>query len=169
MDNARATIQYVGDQFRKIFPRDSFDYFFLDDFVNRQYAADRQFGNMFGLFSGLAIFVAGLGLFGLSTFMITQRTKEIAIRKVLGATIGQMIALFSSDYIKLIVIANAIALPVAYWLVSRWLDGFAFHATIGWLMFAVPASVLMVITLGTIVVQTTRTGFVNPAKSLKVE
>src|SRR5258706_2249333 len=91
------------------FPRNQFEYFFLDDYFNRQYASDEQFGKVFGFFSALALNIACLGLFGLVTFMITQRMKEIAVRKVLGATIPGMVRLFSNDFLKLILIANAIA------------------------------------------------------------
>src|SRR6188768_3621780 len=144
-------------------------YFFLDAFFDRQYAADKQFGKVFGLFSGLALLVAALGLFGLSTFMISQRTKEIAIRKVLGATIQSMIFLFSSDFMKLILVANVIALPIAYWSISRWLDSFAFRADIGWIMFVMPAAILLIISLVTVSIQTIKTGITNPVKSLKSE
>ena len=144
-------------------------YFFLDAFFDRQYAADKQFGKVFGLFSGLALLVAALGLFGLSTFMISQRTKEIAIRKVLGATIQSMIFLFSSDFMKLILVANVIALPIAYWSISRWLDSFAFRDDIGWIMFVMPAAILLIISLVTVSIQTIKTGSTNPVKSLKSE
>ena len=126
MQNASETISSIEQQFKTAFPGNVFEYFFLDDYFDRQYAADKQFGKVFGLFSGLALFVAALGLFGLSTFMISQRIKEIAIRKVLGATIQSMIYLFSRDFLKLILIANVIALPLAYWLISQWLDRFVF-------------------------------------------
>jgi putative ABC transport system permease protein len=124
---------------------------------------------VFGLFSGLALFVAGLGLFGLSTFMISQRIKEIAVRKVLGATISSLVALFSRDFVRLVVIANLVALPVVYFLVDRWLDAFAFRIDIGWPMFVVPAVVLLIIALATVSVQTIRTGSANPVKSLRTE
>lgn len=169
MQSASETIAFIEDQYRQAFPGNQFEYFFLDDYFNDQYAADQQFGKVFGLFSGLALLVAGLGLFGLSTFMISQRTKEIAVRKVLGATIASMVPLFSKDFVKLIVIANLIALPVVYFLVDRWLNSFAFRINIGWIMFVVPAVVLLVISLITVSVQTMRTSSANPVKSLRSE
>ena len=169
MQNASETISFVEGQFKQTFPGNVFEYFFLDAFFDRQYAADKQFGKVFGLFSGLALLVAALGLFGLSTFMISQRTKEIAIRKVLGATIQSMIYLFSSDFIKLILVANVIALPVSFWFISRWLDGFAFRDDIGWIMFVMPAVVLLIISLVTVSIQTIKTGIANPVKALKSE
>ena len=167
--SAAETIAFIEEQYRQAFPGNQFEYFFLDDYFNRQYAADQQFGKVFGLFSGLALLVAGLGLLGLSTFIISQRTKEIAVRKVLGATIASMIPLFSKDFVKLIVIANLIALPVVYFLVDRWLNSFAFRINIGWIMFVVPAVVLLVISLVTVTVQTIRTSSANPVKALRSE
>jgi putative ABC transport system permease protein len=169
MGNASETIAFIEDRYEEAFPGNQFEYFFLDDYFDRQYAADQQFGKVFGLFSGLALFVAGLGLFGLSTFMISQRIKEIAVRKVLGATISSMVALFSRDFVRLVVIANLVALPVVYFLVDRWLDAFAFRIDIGWPMFVVPAVVLLIIALATVSVQTIRTGSANPVKSLRTE
>lgn len=169
MQDASQTLSAIEKDFKETFPGNLFEYFFLDDFFDKQYAADQQFGKVFGLFSGLALFVAGLGLFGLSNFMILQRTREIAIRKVLGATIESMIYLFSKDFIKLIVIANLISLPVTFWAANSWLDGFVFHTGLGWIMFIVPAGILLVVSLLTVGAQTVKTGSANPVKSLKSE
>ncbi len=163
------TISFVEMEYKKLFPGNQFNYFFLDDHFNRQYAADQQFGKIFGLFSTLALVIAGLGLFGLSTFMISQRIKEIAVRKVLGATIPGMIVLFSKDFVKLVILASFIAGPIVYLVVDNWLKSFAFHVPIGWVMFVVPPIVLLVISLATIAVQTIKTGSVNPTKSLRLE
>ena len=169
LEDPQQTISFIKDHYEHLFPGNQFEYFFLDDFFDRQYAADKQFGEIFGLFSGLALFVAGLGLFGLSTFMISQRTKEIAVRKVLGATTSSMVALFSKDFIMLIIIANLVALPLVYFMVDRWLETFAFRTGITWRMFVVPAVVLLVISLVTVCVQTVRTGWANPVKALRSE
>jgi putative ABC transport system permease protein len=169
MQSAAETIAFIEDQYRQAFPGNQFEYFFLDDYFNRQYAEDQQFGKVFGLFSALALLVAGLGLLGLSTSIISQRTKEIAVRKVLGATIVSMIPLFSKDFLKLIIIANLIALPGVYLLADRWLNSFAFRIDIGWIMFVVPAALLLVISLLTVSIQTIRTGSANPVKSLRSE
>lgn len=169
MRNPGETISFVEKQFKEAFPGNPFEYFFLDDHFNHQYAADRQFGKVFGLFSGLALIVASLGLFGLSTFMIGQRTKEIAVRKVLGATVSGMVALFSKDFVRLVIIANLVALPAVYFMVDRWLEGFAFRINIGWMIFVVPVLVLLTISLLTVSVQTIRTSLTNPVKSLRSE
>jgi putative ABC transport system permease protein len=115
------------------------------------------------------LFVAGLGLFGLSTFIISQRIKEIAIRKVLGATIPGMIYLFSKDFIRLLVLANLVALPFVFTMAGKWLDGFAFHVSLGWLMFVLPAIILLLISLATVAVQTIKSGSGNPIDSLRVD
>jgi len=124
---------------------------------------------MLRLVSPLAIFVACLGLFGLSSFMAAQRTKEIGVRKVLGASIASILALLSKDFVKLIVLANLIALPLVYLAVSNWLNNFAFHTNIGWMMFVVPATLLLIISLVTVSFQTFKTGSMNPVQSLRQE
>jgi putative ABC transport system permease protein len=162
-------ISFIQDEYKKAFQGNPFEYFFLDDYFNRQYAADQQFGKIFALFSGLALIVAGLGLFGLATFMISQRTKEIAVRKVLGATTSSMVALFSKDFVRLIIVANIVVLPVVYFIVDQWLESFSFRVNIGWIVFVVPSIVLLVISLTTVSVQTIRTSSANPVKSLRSE
>jgi putative ABC transport system permease protein len=169
MKDLPGTISRIQGEYEKSFPGNQFEYFFLDDHFNRQYSTDQRFGKVFGLFSALALIVAGLGLFGLSTFMIMQRTKEIAVRRVLGATITSMLALFSRDFVSLIFIANFVALPLVYFLVERWLESFAFRVAIGWTMFVIPAAILFLISLLTLSVQTIKTGLVNPVESLRSE
>ena len=152
-----------------MFPGNSFEYFFLDEYFNRQYIADQQFGQIFGLFSGVAVLVAALGLFGLVTFMISQRTKEIAIRKVLGATISGMVYLFSRDFLMLIALANLISLPLVYLGAQRWLNNFAFHAGISWIALITPAIILLIISLATISFRTIRTGSANLSRAIRSE
>ena len=124
---------------------------------------------VFGAFSILALIIATLGLFGLSTFTVSQRTKEIAIRKVLGASISNVVYLFSKDFVKLVVFANVIALPIAYLIVKNWLSNFAFQVSIGWVMFVLPAIILLFISLTTIAIQAIKTGSINPINSLRKE
>ncbi|HKZ37182.1 MAG TPA: ABC transporter permease, partial [Chryseolinea sp.] len=169
MTNLPATIQHIKEKFEASFPGNPFDYFFMDDHFNRQYESDQQFAKVFGLFTGLALFIAGLGLYGLSLFMISQRTKEMAIRRTLGASISNMVRLFSKDLVTLIIIANLITLPVTYFLADLWLDNFAFRINIGWLVFIVPPLVLLMISLTTVSFQTIKTGLTNPVKSLRSE
>lgn len=163
------TVAYVKDQYEASFPGNPFDYFFMDDYFNKQYASDQQFQKVFALFSMLALMIAGLGLYGLTIFMITQRTKEIAVRKILGASVPNMIGLFSKGFVRLIVIANLIALPATYFLVHRWLNTFAFRIDIGWLMFAAPPLTLLMISIFTVAVHTAKKALSNPVNALRVE
>ena len=121
------------------------------------------------LFSGLAILIACLGLFGLTSYAIVRRTKEIGIRKVLGATVSSIIGLFTRDFIKLILIANAIAVPVVYVGASRWLENYAYKITIGWWLFALPFISILAIALFTLSLQTIKVALKNPVESLKYE
>jgi len=163
------SVTYVENLYKEHLPGIPFEYFFLDEYFDEQYASDKRFGKIFGIFSLIAIFVASLGLFGLTTYMISKRTKEIAIRKVLGATVQGLLILFSREFVKLVIIANMIALPVAYYLISNWLDSFAFRINIGWMMFVLPLVILLIITFATISIQTIKTFVINPANTLKYE
>jgi putative ABC transport system permease protein len=167
--NLPETIAYIKSQFDTIFPGNPFDYFFLDEFFNQQYQADRQFGKVFSLFSGLAIFVACLGLLGLASFATLQRTKEIGVRKVLGASVSSIVVLLSREFIWLILIANLIAWPVAYWGITRWLENYAFHITPGIWLFILPSILVCAIALFTISIQTIKAARANPVKSLRYE
>jgi len=148
----------IEGAYQQAFPGNQFEYFFLDDHFDRQYAADQHFGKVFSLFSALALSVACLGLFGLITFLISRRTKEIAIRKVLGAKISSMVLLFSQGFVKLIIMANLVALPITYVLGKNWLNNFAFQVSMDGLMFVIPAAILLIISLSTIGYQSVRTG-----------
>ena len=110
---------------KELFPGNPFNYFFLNDFYSKQYKADQQFGEVFGVFSMLAIFIACLGLFGLSSLTAIQRTKEIGVRKVMGASIASILTLMSKDYLILISSAILFAVPAAWWVMDSWLQGFA--------------------------------------------
>ena len=141
----------------------------MDDYFNRQYVADQQFGKVLGLFTGLALIIAGLGLYGLTIFMVSQRTKELALRRILGASLSNIIRLFSKDFVRLIIISNVIALPAVYLLADQWLNNFAFRIGIGWIIFVVPFLILLTISLTTVSFQTIKTGLTNPIKSLRSE
>jgi putative ABC transport system permease protein len=167
--NARKTLDYIKSQYDKFFPGNAFESFFLDDYFNRQYQADERFVNIFALFTILAIIIACLGLIGLSTFAIKLRTKEIGIRKVLGATIQSIVYLFFSDFVKLVCIAALIAIPVVYLAASQWLSNFAFHIQIGWFIFVIAPLVLLLIAFITVGIQSMRAALANPVKALRSE
>jgi putative ABC transport system permease protein len=167
--NAHKTLDYIKKQYDKFFPGNAYESFFLDDYFNRQYNADERFGNIFALFTILAIIIACLGLIGLSTFAIKLRTKEIGIRKVLGATVQGIVYLFFSDFIKLVCIAAVIAIPVVYLAASKWLNNFAFHIQIGWLILVIAPMILLMIAFITVSIQSVRAALANPVKSLRSE
>jgi putative ABC transport system permease protein len=153
----------------QVFPGNPFDFFFLDDHYNRQYGRDQQFGKVFALFAGLAIFIACLGLFGLSSLTAAQRTKEIGVRKVLGASVGRILLLVSRDYLVLMMVSIVIAGPLIYWIMSGWLEAFANRIGLTWIMFAVPSIVVVLLGMATVSFHTVRAARTNPAQSLRYE
>ena len=154
---------------KEIFPGNPFHYFFLDDHYNKQYQADQQFGNIFSIFSGLAIFIACLGLFGLSSLTALQRTKEIGIRKVLGASLFGLLRLISKDYIVLIGVSIVLSVPLAAWIMNSWLQDFATRIPLSWWIFALPSLAVIVIALVTVSVHTLKAAMTDPVKSLRYE
>lgn len=146
-----------------------FDYSFLDSEFNALYRADQRMGTVFGLFTILSIFVACLGLFGLSAYMAERRTKEIGVRKVLGASVKSLVALLSKDFVKLVLIATVIAFPIAWWVMNQWLEDFAFRITITWWIFAASTSIALIIALFTVSFQAIKAAIANPVKSLRTE
>jgi putative ABC transport system permease protein len=155
--------------FGSYFAGNPFDYFFVDENYNRQYQAERQFGEIFTIASVLAIFVACLGLFGLAAYTAEQRTKEIGIRKVLGANLGQLVGLLSQDFLKLVGIAFVIASPLAYYGLSKWLENFAYKTDLAWWVFALAGGGAAVLALATVSWQSIRAALANPVKSLRSE
>jgi putative ABC transport system permease protein len=162
-------IEAVEKQYAEAFPGNPFDYYFLDDFFNTQYKDDQQFGKIFSLFSMLAIVIACLGLWGLAAFTTTQKLKEIGIRKVLGASINSIMSLLSWQFLKLVLIAGLIGLPLAWYGIDAWLGNFAFRIGLQWDLFIVPLLILLIIALGTVSFQIFRGASSNPAKILRTE
>jgi putative ABC transport system permease protein len=146
-----------------------FEYFFADDNFQKAYLGEQQYSWMFASASLWAIFIACLGLFGLATFMMESRTKEIGIRKVLGASVAGITALLAKDFLKLVLIAIVIASPVAYYFMNKWLNNFAYRIDIEWWMFAVAGALAVVIAFLTVGFQSVRAALANPVKSLKSE
>ena len=168
-DDLKGTITGIHDKWKVAFPESSFDYFFLDDFFNRQYLADQQYGRTFAVFSLLAIFIACLGLFGLTVFTTTNRTKEIGVRKVLGASVGNIVGLLNLELIKLILVSSFLGIPIAYYLMGNWLDGYAFRVDLVWWMFVIPIAVVLLLALFTTSYLTLQAAMANPTDSLKYE
>ncbi len=167
--NMRDLVSTVKSTFAEVFPNNPFDYFFLDDFFDTQYKADQQFNQIFSLFSGLAILVASLGLFGLVAYTTAQRVKEIGIRKILGASISHIVLLLHKDLIKLVLVATLIAFPLAYGGIKKWLENYAFRIEISWWLLLVPVITVSLIAIITVSFQTIKAALANPVESLKYE
>ncbi|MBA4054112.1 MAG: ABC transporter permease, partial [Marivirga sp.] len=159
-------ISVINDTWSKSFPGNPFDYFFLDEYFNEQYKDDLRFGKVLNVFSVLTLFVACLGILGLSIFSASQRTKEIGVRKVLGASASNILLLLSGDYVKMILIALFIAVPFTYYFIVQWLDGFAYHITVQWWMLIIPGILVLIIALLAVSSQSVKAALTNPAKSL---
>jgi putative ABC transport system permease protein len=151
------------------FPQSPLQFFFLDEYFNRQYQSDKLFSTILWWFTALAVIVASLGLLGLSLYTVAKRTKEIGIRKVLGANIMQITTLITKDYIKLILYAGLIAVPAAYFILQNWLKDYAFHVQIGVWFFVLPVVLIVVIALLTVLYQSLKAALANPVKSLRTE
>jgi putative ABC transport system permease protein len=162
-------ITSIQKEWKQFFPGNPFDYFFLDEHFAKQYEADQQFGQTFGIFAGLAIFVSCLGLLGLAAFVVNQRTKEIGIRKIVGANLSNILVLLTKDFIRPVLISFVIAIPVAWYLLQKWLDNYAFRISITFWMFIVPGLLVIAIALLTISTQTLRAASANPSKALRTE
>ena len=166
---AGETVSLVKGNWDKFFPGNTFEYFFLDDHFDQQYKADRRFGQVFGLFTLLAILVGCLGLFGLASYTTIQRTKEIGIRKVLGASVLRILKLLYQEFAILLVIAFVIAVPLSWLTIVNWLQGYAFRINIQWYYFFIPFVSILVIALLTVSFQSIRAAIANPVKSLRTE
>ncbi len=168
-EQASETMEQIQTVWSHYFPDRPFDYFFLDEYFDKQYRQEKQFSVVMASVSGLAVFIACLGLFGLTSHAIVQRTKEIGIRKVLGASVSNVIGLFSRDFIKLILIGNVIAIPLVYVGLNQWLDNYAFKIGLSWWLFLIPVILILLIAFATVSLQTLKIAFRNPVDSLKNE
>jgi putative ABC transport system permease protein len=152
---------------KKHYPNDQFIYYFVDSFFEQQYRADELFGKLLNLFSIIAITVAALGLLGMTSLSIVKRMKEIGVRKVLGASVLNILILLSKSYIRLILISCIFAFPLAYYITFKWLEGFAYKITISWWMVLLPGLIVLVATLITIAGQSIRAALANPVNTLR--
>ncbi len=163
------TIAHVEKVWNEAFPGNPFNYFFLDDFFNRQYENEQKFGDLFFAFSILAIIIGCLGLFGLSAFTTQQRTKEVGIRKVLGSSIPQIFVLLSKEYVWLILAALVIASPLVYWVMDNWISTFAYQTSIGYAVFIAAGLAVIIIAVLTVSYQSLKAASINPVDSLRNE
>jgi len=167
--NTRTALQYVQNVFEKTNPGQPFEYAFLDQTFAKQYQSDERKGSMFLSFSGIAIFVACIGLFGLATFTAEKRTKEIGVRKVLGASVASVISLLSLDFLKLVSISILIAAPVGGYIMKVWLRNFAYQTKLEWWMFLFAGSLSVIVALLTVSFQSIKAALRNPVQSLRSE
>jgi putative ABC transport system permease protein len=167
--DARPTLEAIGRTWNQFEPARPFEPFFLDENLDALYATEARLGQTYGAFALLAIIIACLGLFGLAAYTAQQRTREIGVRKALGASIPSILLLLSRDFVILVGIAFVLAVPAAYLLLNRWLQGFAYHIDMGALPFIVAGVLALVIALLTISYQAIRAATVNPVRALRVE
>ena len=167
--NIPAALSYIERTWKKFLPETPYEYTFLDENFERLYKAEERQKTLLGIFASFAIFIACLGLFGLSAFSISQRIKEIGIRKVLGADVSTIVALLSKDFLKLVAIAAVVAFPVAWYFMNKWLQDFAYRIDVGWWIFIVAGVIALLIALVTVSFQAIKAAIANPVKSLRSE
>ena len=167
--NTAAGIDILRNAWKVVAPNQDFEYRFLDESINAQYKAEQRTSSIVSIASILAVFIACMGLFGLATLAVVKRTKEIGIRKVLGASVTNITVLLSKDFIKLVAIAGVIAFPPSWWFMSDWLRDFAYRTDISWWVFAVSSIAAMLIALLTVSFQAVKAAIANPVESLRSE
>lgn len=164
-----STISNIQAVYNRLFPGNVFHYAFADEVFDQQYHNDQRFARLFSVFAALAIFIACLGLFGLAAFTAQQRTKEIGIRKVMGATVGHVVALLSRDFLKLVIIGFVVAVPIAWYTMNQWLEDFAYRIQIGAGVFLLAGLAAILIALATVSWQSVKAALANPVDSLRDE
>lgn len=165
----KEVLPWIEKKWGELFPGKPFEYFFLDENFDFQYYAEDRTGKIVGVMTFLALFIAYLGLLGLSAFTVEQRTREIGIRKILGCGVPGIINLLTKDFIKLVLIGNVVAWPIAYFICNKWLENFAYHSNIGTWPFFIAGALALVIALLTISYQTIRAATANPVETLRYE
>jgi putative ABC transport system permease protein len=167
--NLPNTIAAIEKKYKSIIPNRPFSYYFMDEFFDRQYRSEERFGKLFMNFAILAIFISCLGLLGLASYSTMQRTREIGIRKVMGASVSNIINLLSRDFLKLVIISFFIAAPVAWYFMHQWLADFAYRTNISWWIFATAGILAVLIAVITISFQAIKAAVSNPVKALRTE
>jgi len=168
-DNIRQTIAFLGSKWKQLVQSRPFEYHFLDEDFNNLYNSELRLGTVLNIFSSVAIVLACLGLFGLSAYSVKQRVKEVGIRKVLGARVGNIVTTLSADFVKLVLISILISSPLAWWLTDKWLQGFAYRAEVTAWIFIAAGMAVVFIALLTVSIQTIKAASANPVTSLRNE
>ena len=167
--DVQATMAAIGKQYKKHCPDKPFEYFFLDESYDTLFKAEDRMAKLFGIFTGLAIFISCLGLFGLAAYATARRAKEIGIRKVLGATVGNVMSLLSTEFLRPVLLAILIASPIAWYLMNQWLKKFTYRIEVEWWIFAAAGLSVIVLALLTVSIQSLRTALANPVTAIKNE
>ena len=167
--HASETISHIRSVWKSMSPDSPFNYRFLDASFNDMYKADQQAGHLALTFSALALIIGCMGIFGLAAFIAERRTKEIGIRKVLGASVGGILGLLSAEFTRLVVISFVIAAPLAGWMMNSWLRDFAYRTTLPWWIFLVAGAATFLIALATVSFQSLKAAMSDPVKSLRAE
>lgn len=168
-ENLSQTIAHIETSWEKAFPGNPFDFFFLDDYFNRQYEKDQNFGNLFALFAIVALLVGCLGLYGLSAYTAQQKTKEIGVRKVMGSSINGILMLLSKEFLLLIVVACLIGIPAVYFIMDNWLQDFAIRVNVDWILLLLSSALVIIVAVVAMGYQTMKAARLNPVDSLKYE
>jgi ABC-type antimicrobial peptide transport system permease subunit len=168
-DNWKKTIASIGAAWKQVYPEEEFKYSFLDEKIAKFYKKEQDTAGLLNWCTGLTIFISCLGLLGLVIYTTTQRTKEIGVRKVLGASVTQIVSLLSKEFLRLVLLAFIIASPLAWWAMNKWLEDFAYRTNFSWWIFALSGISMFVIAFLTLSIQTIRSAVVNPVKSLRTE
>ncbi len=169
MLSTHESLSRIESVFRSVLPAVPFDFKFLDVEYEKKFVSEVHVGKLTSLFAGLAIFISCLGLYGLTSFVAQQRTKEIGIRKVMGASPFNLWKMLSKDFVQLVLVSIVISIPIAYYIVNTWLNSFQYRTEIAWWIFAVAGGGAVIITLITVSYQTIKAALANPVKCLRSE
>ncbi|MDQ3395849.1 MAG: hypothetical protein M3512_17315 [Bacteroidota bacterium] len=167
--NAKQNIALIEKNLKAVFPDIPFEHFFLDDLFNRQYKAEQQFSQLLGIFTMLAIVVACLGLYAISSLTVAQKTKEVGLRKIMGASLNNLLMLLSKKFVALVLVAGLISLPIVYFATTHWMQNYPYRAAITWWIFLIPIALILIITVFTIGYQIVKTALINPSELLRYE
>jgi hypothetical protein len=165
----KTTIGKIEKAWKEVYPEEEFTYTFFDKSIEQFYKKEQQTAGLLNWCMGLTIFISCLGLLGLALYTTTQRTKEIGVRKVLGASVTQIVSLLSKDFVQLVLLAFIIAAPIAWWAMHKWLEDFAYRTNISWWIFGLSGMAMFMIALLTLSIQTIKSAIANPVKSLRTE
>jgi hypothetical protein len=168
-DAWKSTIAKIEKEWKTVYPDEQFNYRFFDESIAKLYKKEQDIARLLNWSTALSILISCLGLLGLVIYTTTQRTKEIGVRRVLGASIAQIVSLISKDFLYLVIIAFVIAAPIAWWAMNNWLQDFAYRTRISWWIFFLSGTIMILIALLILSIQTIRSAMVNPVKSLRTE